>query len=123
MFSSTWSIVYWYSPVPAATILRTSFRTRAMKRAAFMTDAEGIRNLVGTGLVQLTGSVVTALFALAYLFYLNWYLTCITIVALAAFGGAMDHPKQHGIDIDRDGVGGQRLFGSERGRDRSLIDP
>ena len=25
-----------------------------------MTDAEGIRNLVGTGLVQLTGSVVTA---------------------------------------------------------------
>ena len=54
-----------------------------------MTDAEGIRNLVGTGLVQLTGSIVTALFALAYLFYLNWYLTCITIVALATFGGAM----------------------------------
>ena len=54
-----------------------------------MTDAEGIRNLVGTGLAQLTGSVVTAVFALAYLFYLNWYLTCITIVALAAFGGAM----------------------------------
>ena len=54
-----------------------------------MTDAEGIRNLVGTGLVQLTGSVVTALFALGYLFYLNWYLTCITIIALAAFGGAM----------------------------------
>jgi ABC-type multidrug transport system fused ATPase/permease subunit len=54
-----------------------------------MTDAEGIRNLVGTGLAQLTGSVVTALFALAYLFYLNWYLTCITIVALSVFGGAM----------------------------------
>src|SRR5207237_1792216 len=54
-----------------------------------MTDAEGIRNLVGTGLAQLAGSLVTALFALGYLFYLNWYLTCITIVALAAFGGAM----------------------------------
>ncbi len=54
-----------------------------------MTDAEGIRNLVGTGLTQLTGSVVTALFALAYLFYLNWYLTLITIVALAIFGGGM----------------------------------
>ncbi len=54
-----------------------------------MNDAEGIRNLVGTGLVQLAGSMVTALFALAYLFYLNWYLTCITIVALAAFGAAM----------------------------------
>jgi subfamily B ATP-binding cassette protein MsbA len=54
-----------------------------------MTDAEGIRNLVGTGLVQLTGSIVTAVFALAYLFYLNWLLTCITIVALGTFGGAM----------------------------------
>ena len=54
-----------------------------------MTDAEGIRNLVGTGLVQLTGSVVTALAALAYLFYLNWWLTSVTLVALMAFGGAM----------------------------------
>ena len=54
-----------------------------------MTDAEGIRNLVGSGLVQLVGSVVTAIAALAYLFYLNWYLTSITIIALAAFGGAM----------------------------------
>jgi ABC-type multidrug transport system fused ATPase/permease subunit len=54
-----------------------------------MTDAEGIRNLVGTGLVQLTGSVVTALAALAYLFYLNWWLTSVTLLALMAFGGAM----------------------------------
>ncbi len=54
-----------------------------------MTDAEGIRNLVGTGLVQLTGSVVTALAALAYLVYLNWWLTSVTLVALMAFGGAM----------------------------------
>src|SRR3954452_1744330 len=54
-----------------------------------MSDAEGIRNLVGNGLVQLIGSIVTALFALAYLFYLNWILTCVNIVALGAFGGAM----------------------------------
>ena len=54
-----------------------------------MTDAEGIRNLVGTGLVQLAGSLVTAVVALAYLFYLNWILTSVTLVALAAFGGAM----------------------------------
>jgi ABC-type multidrug transport system fused ATPase/permease subunit len=54
-----------------------------------MTDAEGIRNLVGTGLVQLAGSVVTALAALAYLFYLNWWLTSVTLLALMAFGGAM----------------------------------
>jgi subfamily B ATP-binding cassette protein MsbA len=54
-----------------------------------MTDAEGIRNLVGNGLVQLVGSMVTAILALAYLFYLNWFLTCINIIALASFGGAM----------------------------------
>ena len=54
-----------------------------------MNDAEGIRNLVGTGLVQLTGSIVTAIAALAYLFYLNWRLTLATIVALAVFGGGM----------------------------------
>ena len=54
-----------------------------------MTDAEGIRNLVGTGLVQLTGSVVTALVALTVLFYLNWFLTTVTLVCLAAFGGVM----------------------------------
>jgi subfamily B ATP-binding cassette protein MsbA len=54
-----------------------------------MTDAEGIRNLVGTGLVQLTGSIVTAVLALAYLFYLNWSLTLATLGALALFGGGM----------------------------------
>ena len=37
-----------------------------------MTDAEGIRNLVGTGLVQLTGGVLTAIVALGVLFWLNW---------------------------------------------------
>jgi subfamily B ATP-binding cassette protein MsbA len=54
-----------------------------------MTDAEGIRNLVGNGLVALVGSAVTAVLALAYLFYLNWVLTLVNIVALGAFGFAM----------------------------------
>src|SRR5205823_13442196 len=54
-----------------------------------MSDADGIRNLVGTGLVQLTGSVLTAIMALALLFYLNWRLTAVTIVVLAVFGGGM----------------------------------
>jgi subfamily B ATP-binding cassette protein MsbA len=54
-----------------------------------MSDAEGIRNLVGTGLVQLVGGLVTAVLALGYLFYLNWRMTSITLLALAAFGGAM----------------------------------
>ena len=54
-----------------------------------MTDAEGIRNLVGTGLVQLTGSILTAILALCVLIYLNWQLTAVTMVVLAAFGGGM----------------------------------
>ena len=54
-----------------------------------MTDAEGIRNLVGNGLVQLVGSIVTAGIALAVLFWLNWRLTTATLVLLAAFGGVM----------------------------------
>jgi ABC-type multidrug transport system fused ATPase/permease subunit len=54
-----------------------------------MNDAEGIRNLVGTGLVQLTGSIVTSLIALVVLLYLNWSLTLITVVILAVFGGGM----------------------------------
>jgi subfamily B ATP-binding cassette protein MsbA len=54
-----------------------------------MSDAEGIRNLVGTGLVQLVGGLVTAVLALVGLFWLNWHLTTITILVLAAFGGGM----------------------------------
>jgi len=54
-----------------------------------MNDAEGIRNLVGTGLVQLVGGVVTAAIALGVLFYLNWRLTVIAILILACFGAAL----------------------------------
>jgi len=54
-----------------------------------MTDAEGIRNLVGTGLVQLVGGLVTAVIALGVLFWLNWKLTSLSILVLALFGGGM----------------------------------
>jgi subfamily B ATP-binding cassette protein MsbA len=54
-----------------------------------MNDAEGIRNLVGTGLVQLSGSIVTGILALGVLFYLNWKLTLATLVVLASFGGIL----------------------------------
>jgi subfamily B ATP-binding cassette protein MsbA len=54
-----------------------------------MSDAEGIRNLVGTGLVQLVGGFVGAGLGLGLLMWLNWKLTVITIVVLAVFGGGM----------------------------------
>jgi ABC-type multidrug transport system fused ATPase/permease subunit len=54
-----------------------------------MNDAEGIRNLVGTGLGQILGSVVTASIAIGVLMYLNWILTLATIAVLLVFGGAL----------------------------------
>ena len=54
-----------------------------------MSDAEGVRNLVGTGLIQLLGSFMTALIALGVLMYLNWKLTSATLIVLLAFGGMM----------------------------------
>ena len=54
-----------------------------------MNDAEGIRNLVGSGLVQMVGGLVTAVIALGVLFYLNWQLTLISIVVLAVFAAGM----------------------------------
>jgi subfamily B ATP-binding cassette protein MsbA len=54
-----------------------------------MTDAEGIRNLVGTGLVRLTGGLVTAAIALVVLFALNWQLTLTILLILAVFGSGM----------------------------------
>ncbi len=54
-----------------------------------MSDAEGIRNLVGTGLVQLVGGLLTGGVALVALFVLNWRLTAIAILILACFGAGM----------------------------------
>jgi ABC-type multidrug transport system fused ATPase/permease subunit len=54
-----------------------------------MNDADGIRNLVGTGLVQMTGGLVTAALALGVLFYLNWRLTAISIIVLSVFALGM----------------------------------
>jgi subfamily B ATP-binding cassette protein MsbA len=52
-------------------------------------DAEGIRFLVGSGLVQLLGGLATATTAFIVLVILNWRLTSITLVALIIFGAAM----------------------------------
>ena len=50
-----------------------------------MNDAEGIRNLVGNGLVELVGGSVTAVLALGLLLYLSAKLTLIAIGVLSLF--------------------------------------
>jgi len=54
-----------------------------------MTDAEGIRNLVGNGLVELVGGLITATLALGVLFYLNANLTFVLLLVLAVSGVGM----------------------------------
>lgn len=54
-----------------------------------MTDAEGIRNLVGTGLVQLIGGLLTSVVALGVLFWLNTQLTLVVLGILIVFAGTM----------------------------------
>jgi len=57
--------------------------------ARVMNDSEGIRNLVGTGLIQLVGGVLTAVLSLGVMFWLNWKLTLAILIFLGIFGGAM----------------------------------
>ena len=59
-----------------------------------MTDTESVRNLVGTGLVQLSGSLLTAVIATGVLFYLNWRLTALTITIFLTFGGIMSYASK-----------------------------
>ena len=54
-----------------------------------MSDAEGVRNLVGTGIVQLVGGFFTAIVGIVVLFALNWRLTAIVLVVLITFGALM----------------------------------
>ena len=54
-----------------------------------MNDADGIRNLVGTGIGQLVGSFVTAGVSIGVLFWLNWRMTSATMVVLIMFGTAL----------------------------------
>ncbi len=50
-----------------------------------MNDAEGVRNLVGTGLVQLLGGMITAVGAIAILFYFSARLASIILVVVVVF--------------------------------------
>lgn len=59
-----------------------------------MTDVEGVRNLVGTGLVQLIGGTITAIISLVILININGWMTLFVllpvgifaVIALKAFG-------------------------------------
>ncbi len=57
--------------------------------ARIMTDVEGVRNLIGTGVVDFFGGVLTAVFAFAYLIHLSLQMTLVTFVILLLFGSIL----------------------------------
>lgn len=54
-----------------------------------MSDVEGVRNLIGTGLVDLCGGLLTALIALVVLFRISTLMTVLAFGFLALFGLAL----------------------------------
>jgi ABC-type multidrug transport system fused ATPase/permease subunit len=51
-----------------------------------MSDVEGVRNLIGTGLVDFVGGIVTAVIALGYLLWISPLLTGLALLFIAVFG-------------------------------------
>ncbi len=51
-----------------------------------MSDVEGVRNLIGTGLVQLVGGIITAIVSLILLLRISPSMTLFTFVPLTIFG-------------------------------------
>ncbi|MGB6269834.1 MAG: ABC transporter ATP-binding protein, partial [Olleya sp.] len=51
-----------------------------------MSDVEGVRNLIGTGLVQLVGGTFTAILTLIILLRMNIWMTLSTFIPLSIFG-------------------------------------
>lgn len=56
-----------------------------------MTDVEGLRNLIGTGLVEFAGGVVTAVFALCVLLWISPVLTGLALLFLGVFAGGVGY--------------------------------
>ncbi len=54
--------------------------------ARIMTDVEGVRNIIGTGVIDFIGGVLTAIFAFCYLISLSVKMTLLTFVILMIFG-------------------------------------
>ena len=51
-----------------------------------MSDVEGVRNLIGTGLVQLIGGTITAIISLVLLLNISWSMTLFVLIPVGVFG-------------------------------------
>jgi ABC-type multidrug transport system fused ATPase/permease subunit len=55
-----------------------------------MSDVEGVRNLLGTGLIDFAGAILTSVFALAYLLRTSVSMTAVAFTVLVIFGFALN---------------------------------
>src|SRR5579863_5435240 len=55
-----------------------------------MSDVEGVRNLIGTGLVEFAGGILTAVFAMVYLLRTSVSMTAVAFVILLIFGATLN---------------------------------
>jgi subfamily B ATP-binding cassette protein MsbA len=108
----------------------------ANKTGAFvsriMSDVEGVRNLVGTGLVEFIGGVLTAIIAFSLLLKINATLTFVALAFLVIFGAILQKAfksvrpifRERGkINADLTGrltesLGGVRIVKGFHGEDR-----
>ncbi len=51
-----------------------------------MSDVEGVRNLIGTGLVQLVGGIFTAIISVVLLVNINGWMTLFVLIPITLFG-------------------------------------
>ena len=63
--------------------------------ARIMTDVEGVRNLVGTGLVDFVGGLLTAVLAFLYLMHLSVTVTLTVFAVVGAFVFVLQYGFKH----------------------------
>ena len=97
-----------------------------------MSDVEGVRNLIGTGLVEFAGALLTSLFALIILLRISLLMTAVAVGFLLILGGALQQamsrirpmfrarPKIQGEVTGRltESLGGVRVVKGYRAEDR-----
>ncbi|MCU0227612.1 MAG: ABC transporter ATP-binding protein/permease [Bryobacterales bacterium] len=78
-----------------------------------MSDVEGLRNLIGTGLVEFTGGLITALLAMVILFGISWRMTGVALLFVLLFSGALGKAFRHIRPIFKER---RKIFGEVSGR-------
>lgn len=78
-----------------------------------MSDVEGIRNLIGTGLVEFVGGLITAVLSLVILIRISWRMTALSLVFLLVFGALLSRAFQYIRPIFKER---RRIFAEVSGR-------